>query len=119
MMHKGLILCVFSDNCVNFEQLGEECVGVALEHVDADVSCNVSVANVDIISLVKWPIKQITTLDNIPLQSYVSFDGMEVDEDYTTSEVFRGFFQWLSMLHQLQEKEVTLSLIENQRQGSL
>ena len=45
----------FCDNCVSFEQLGEECVGVALEHMDRlttkdDVSNDVDPdANVEVL----------------------------------------------------------------------
>ena len=79
IMHKGFILYVFLDNCVNFQQLGEECVGVALEHMDGMTINNDVSSNVDSIHLVKWPIKQITTLDKLPLQRYAAFDGGDID----------------------------------------
>ena len=56
-MHKGLILYVFPNNCVNFEQLGEECVGVALEHMDRITTKDDVSNDVDSIHLVKWLIK--------------------------------------------------------------
>ena len=87
IMHKGLILYVFLDNCVYFEQLGEECVGVALEHMDKSTTKNDVSNDVDNIHLVKWPIKKITTLDKLPLQCYVAFDGVEIDDEQDTNEV--------------------------------
>ena len=85
-MLKGFILYVFLDNCVNFEQLGEKCVGVALEHMDRITTKDDASNDVDSIHLVKWPIKQITTLDKLPLQHYVAFDGVEIDDEQDTNE---------------------------------
>ena len=86
-MHKGFILYVFPDNCVNFEQLGEDCIGVALEHMDRITTKNDVSNDVDSIHLVKWPIKQTTTLDKLPLQCYVAFDGVDIDDEQDTTEV--------------------------------
>ena len=36
-------------------------------------------SNVDSIHFVKWHIKQITTLDKLPLQQYAAFDGGDID----------------------------------------
>ena len=85
-MHKGFVLYVFPDNCVNFEQLGEDCIGVALKHMERITTKNDVSNYVDTIHLVKWPIKQTTTLDKLPLQRYVAFDGVDIDDDQDTIE---------------------------------
>lgn len=53
------ILYVFPFECVNFQKLGDDCVGVAIESAyDFE-----TMPQVDSITLVKWPIKQVMMLD--------------------------------------------------------
>ena len=68
IMYKGLILYVLPENCVNFEQLGENCVGVAVERIVSQEHASENGSTIDSINLIKWPIKQITMLDESPLQ---------------------------------------------------
>ena len=69
------ILYVFPFECVNFQQLGDECVGVAIESTNEFQT----MPQVDSITLVKWPIKQLTMLDGSPLQCYVPLNGMHFE----------------------------------------
>ena len=68
IMYKGLILYVLLENCVNFEQLDENCVGVAVERIVSQEHASENGSTIDSINLIKWPIKQITMLDESPLQ---------------------------------------------------
>ena len=103
-MHKGFILYYFPNNCVNFEQLGEECVAMTLEHMDRNTTKNDVYNDVDSIHLVKWPIKQITTLDKLPLQRYATFDEVDIDE-HNTNKVPLAIVK----LHLIQRSKATLS----------
>ena len=69
---QGTILYVFPYECVNFQQLGDDCVRVAIKSANEFES----MPQVDSITLVKWPIKQLTMMDGSPLQSYVPLNGM-------------------------------------------
>ena len=70
-INQGIILYVFPFECVNLEQLGDDCVGVAIESANDTKT----MLQVDSITLVKWPIKQVTMLDGSPLQRYVPLNG--------------------------------------------
>ena len=70
-----------------FEPLGEDCMTVALEQIHRSTTKSDVFDDVDSIHLVKWPIKQKTTLDKLPLQRYVAFHGVEIDNKQTTNEV--------------------------------
>ena len=71
-INQGIILYVFPFECVNFQQLGDDCVGVAIKSANEFES----MPQVDSITLVKWPIKQLTMMDGSPLQCYVPLNGM-------------------------------------------
>lgn len=73
MMHivnEGFILYVFPYECVNFQELGDDCVGVGIERANASTPLEF-LSQEDSITLVKWPIKEMTMLDGSPLQHYV------------------------------------------------
>ena len=74
-INQGTILYVLPFECVNFQQLGDECVGVAIESRNEFQT----MPQVDSITLVKWPIKQLTMLDGSPLQRYVPLNGMHFE----------------------------------------
>ena len=83
---QGTILYVFPFECVNFQQLGDDCVGVAIESAN-EFEC---MPQVDSITLVKWPIKQLTMMDGSPLQRYVPLSGMHADHDDVCNEDIDG-----------------------------
>ena len=78
-MNQGIILYVFPFECVNLQQLGDDCVGVAIESAN-------DAKQVDSITLVKWPIKQVTMLDGSPLQRYVPLNDMRTEHDDVSNE---------------------------------
>ena len=65
---------VFPFECVNFQQLGDDSVGVAIESANGIEI----MPQLDSITLVKWPIKQVMMLDGSPLQCYVTLNVMLV-----------------------------------------
>lgn len=73
IVNEGIILYVFPDDYVNFQELGLDCVGVAIERANAR---NDYVIETSSLILVKWPIKQITMLDGSPLQRFAPNDGL-------------------------------------------
>ena len=66
-MREGVILYVFPYECVNFNELGDDYVGVGIERENAGAPFE-SMSHVVSSTLVKWPINQITMLDGSPLQ---------------------------------------------------
>ena len=66
IVNEGCILYVFPYECVNFQELGNDYVGVGIERANFNTKFEV-IAPVNSITLVKWPIKQITMLDGSPL----------------------------------------------------
>ena len=85
-INQGIILYVFPFECVNLQQLGDDCVGVAIESAnDAE-----TMSQVNSITLVKWPIKQLTMLDGSPLQRYVPLNGMHFEHDDVSNEGNEG-----------------------------
>ena len=86
-INQGTILYVFPFECVNFQQLGDECVGVAIESANEFQT----MPQVDSITLVKWPIKQLTMLDESPLQRYVPLNGMHFEPANVCNEDTHGY----------------------------
>ena len=104
-INQGIILYVFPFECVNLQQLGDDCVGVAIESAD-DAK---TMSQVDSITLVKWPIKLLTMLDGSPLQRYVPLNGVHVEHDDVSNEGNDGMELIRLMLPQFIQKDATLS----------
>ena len=81
-VNQGIILYVFPFECVNFQQLGDDSVGVAIESANGVEI----MPQLDSITLVKWPIKQVMMLDGSPLQRYVPLDNMHARHDNVSNE---------------------------------
>ena len=81
-INQGIILYVFPLECVNFQQLGDDCVGVAIENANEFES----MPQVDSIILVKWLTKLLTMLDGSPLQCYVPLNGMHIEHANVCNE---------------------------------
>ena len=74
IVNEGTILYVFPNDYVNFQELGLDCVGVAIERANASNDYVVEIGSLNLV--MKWPIKQITLLDGSPLQRFVPLDGL-------------------------------------------
>ena len=97
----GIILLTFPYDVINFELLGEEDVGVVIDHIlDAGTGAD-KCDMLHCINLVKWPIKQITFEDGTPLlheHSTKAFkcaresikDMHETDEEFVSGQ--KSFF---------------------------
>lgn len=93
MMHilnEGVILYVFSYECVNLQELRDDCVGVGIERENASAPFE-TMSQVGSITLAKWPIKQMTMLDGSPLQRYVPLDGMHAECGHVSNEDNDGY----------------------------
>ena len=76
IVNKKFILYVFPHECVNFQQLNDDFVGVGVERANASTSFD-ALLEVGSITLVRWPIDQITMLNGRPLQCYVPLNNMQ------------------------------------------
>ena len=82
-INQGIILYVFPFECVKLQQLGDDCVGVAIESAnDAE-----TMSQVDTITLVKRPIKQLTML---AVATPIPLNGMHVEHVDVSNEVNDG-----------------------------
>ena len=66
----------FHSNVSIFSKLNDDFVGVGVERANTSTSFD-ALSEVGSITLVKWPIDQITMLDGRPLQRYVPLNGMQ------------------------------------------
>ena len=69
-----MYVCPFDP--VNFNELGEDNIGIGLE-TSYDGDTNVFLDNVCSITLVSWPIKQVTTMDGKLLQQYEDLHALD------------------------------------------
>ena len=90
ILNEGVILYVFPYECVNFQELGDDCVGVGIERENASAPFE-TMSQVGSITLVKWPIKQMTMLDGCPLQRYVPLHGMHAEHGHVSNEDNDGY----------------------------
>ena len=90
ILNEGVILYVFPYECVNFQELGDDCVGVGIERANASTPFE-PLSTVGSITLVKCPIQQTTMLDGSPLQRYVPLDGMHAEHGHVSNEDNDGY----------------------------
>ena len=87
MMHivnERFILYVFPHECVIFQQLNDDFMGVGVERANARTPSD-ALSEVGSVTLVRWPIDQITMLDGRPLQRYVLLNGMQGEQGHVSN----------------------------------
>lgn len=81
---KGYILLAFPYEAIEFEELGDEHVGVTISKIHANLdkeSNNIACSNSSLesmnVQLLRWPIKQVTFEDGSALLDTMAFDSVE------------------------------------------